>query len=139
MTIVEKIIARHAFVRAGKIGVEAVKPGDALFAVADVRFSHEYVTPMAESLFKQALGTEARVSQPESVFAFRDHLTFLSRVMSPKHREMGLLEKADGLATTQEILRRVKTSSCTARTRKVARKQFATTLWSKIWRFPDKW
>ena len=102
MTIVEKIIARHAFVRAGKIGVEAVKPGDALFAVADVRFSHEYVTPMAESLFKQALGADARVSQPESVFAFRDHLTFLSRVMSPKHREMGLLEKADGLATTQE-------------------------------------
>lgn len=102
MTIVEKIIARHAFVTAGKIGVESVKPGDALFAVADVRFSHEYVTPMAESLFKQALGAGARVSEAESVFAFRDHLTFLSRVMSPKHREMGLLEKADGLATTQE-------------------------------------
>jgi len=102
MTIVEKIIARHAFVTAGKIGVEAVKPGDALFAVADVRFSHEYVTPMAESLFKQALGPDARVSEPESVFAFRDHLTFLGRVMSPKHREMGLLEKAEGLAVTQQ-------------------------------------
>jgi len=102
MTIVEKIIARHAFVTAGKIGVQAVKPGDALFAVADVRFSHEYVTPMAESLFKQALGAEARVSEAESVFAFRDHLTFLGRVMSTKHREMGLLEKANGLATTQE-------------------------------------
>ena len=102
MTIVEKIIARHAFVTAGKIGVEAVKPGDALFAVADVRFSHEYVTPMAESLFKQALGADASVSEPESVFAFRDHLTFLGRVMSPKHREMGLLERAEGLATTQE-------------------------------------
>ncbi len=102
MTIVEKIIAQHAFVTAGKIGVEAVKPGDALFAVADVRFSHEYVTPMAESLFKQALGPDARVTEPESVFAFRDHLTFLSKVMSPKHREMGLLEKAEGLATTQQ-------------------------------------
>src|ERR687892_687595 len=43
-----------------------------------------------------------KVSSPESVFAFRDHLTFLSRVMSPKHREMGLLEKAEGLATTQQ-------------------------------------
>ena len=102
MTIVEKIIARHTFVRAGSIGVEAVKPGDALFAVADVRFSHEYVTPMAESLFKQALGPDARVSEPESVCAFRDHLTFLGRVMSPKHREMGLLEKAEGWATTQQ-------------------------------------
>src|SRR5204863_3611857 len=102
MNIVEKIIARHAFVKAGTIGVESVKPGDALFAVADVRFSHEYVTPMAASLFTQALGNEAKITEPESVFAFRDHLTFLSKVMSPKHREMGLLEKAERLATTQE-------------------------------------
>jgi 3-isopropylmalate/(R)-2-methylmalate dehydratase large subunit len=102
MTIVEKIIARHAFVRAGEVGVRAVKPGDALFAVADVRFSHEYVTPMAESLFRQALGADARVTEPESVFAFRDHLTFLGQVMPEKQREMGLLERADGLAVTQE-------------------------------------
>ena len=102
MNIVEKIIARHAFVKAGTIGVESVKPGDALFAVADVRFSHEYVTPMAASLFTQGLGVDAKVTEPQSVFAFRDHLTFLGKVMSPKHREMGLLEKAEGLATTQE-------------------------------------
>jgi 3-isopropylmalate/(R)-2-methylmalate dehydratase large subunit len=101
MNMVEKIIARHAFVRAGQIGVEAVKPGDALFAVADVRFSHEYVTPMAESLFKQSLGATARVTEPESVYAFRDHLTFLGRVMSDEKRKMGLLERADGLAVTQ--------------------------------------
>ena len=102
MNIVEKIIARHAFVKAGTIGVESVKPGDALFAAADVRFSHEYVTPMAASLFTQGLGVDAKVTEPRSVFAFRDHLTFLGKVMSPKHREMGLLEKAEGLATTQE-------------------------------------
>jgi 3-isopropylmalate/(R)-2-methylmalate dehydratase large subunit len=102
LNIVEKIIARHAFVSAGQIGVEAVKPGDALFAVADVRFSHEYVTPMAESLFKQALGRGARVTEPESVYAFRDHLTFLGRVMSDDKKKMGLLERANGLATTQE-------------------------------------
>ncbi len=102
MNIVEKIIAGHAFVKAGTIGVDSVKPGDALFAVADVRFSHEYVTPMAASLLTQALGANARVTEPDSVFAFRDHLTFLNKVMSPKHREMGLLEKAEGLATTQE-------------------------------------
>src|SRR2546423_8495104 len=102
MNIVEKIIARHAFVKAGEIGIEAVKPGDALFAVADVRFSHEYVTPMAESLFKQSLGADARVTNAESVYAFRDHLTFLGRVMSEDKRKMGLLERADGLAVTQQ-------------------------------------
>ena len=101
MNIVEKIIARHAFVRAGHVGVEAVKPGDALFAVADVRFSHEYVTPMAASLFTQSLGKDARVTEAESVYAFRDHLTFLGRVMPEEKRKMGLLERADGLAVTQ--------------------------------------
>lgn len=101
MNIVEKIIARHAFVRAGHVGVDAVKPSDALFAVADVRFSHEYVTPMAASLFAQSLGDDARVTEPESVYAFRDHLTFLGRVMPEEKRKMGLLERADGLAVTQ--------------------------------------
>ncbi len=101
MTLVEKIIARHAFVKAGQLGVEAVKPNDALFAVADVRFSHEYVTPMADALFTQSLGRDAKVTEAESVYAFRDHLTFLGRVMPQKQREMGLLERADGLAVTQ--------------------------------------
>ena len=102
MNITERIIARHAFVRAGRVGVAAVRPGDALFAVADVRFSHEYVTPMAESLFKGALGRDAQVTEAESVYAFRDHLTFLGRVMSDDKKKMGLLERADGLAVTQE-------------------------------------
>jgi 3-isopropylmalate/(R)-2-methylmalate dehydratase large subunit len=56
---------------------------------------------MAESLFKQSLGKDARVTEAESVYAFRDHLTFLGKVMPEKHRLMGLLERADGLATTQ--------------------------------------
>jgi len=104
MTLVEKIIAKHAIAdaKSGKVGIEAVKPGDALFVNADVRFSHEYVTPMAASLFTQALGEDARVSQPESVFAFRDHLTFLGQVMPEAQRKMGLLDRADGLATTQQ-------------------------------------
>src|SRR5947199_5024958 len=57
---------------------------------------------MAASRLTQALGPDAKVTESESVFAFRDHLTFLGKVMSPKHRELGLLERAEGLATTQE-------------------------------------
>jgi 3-isopropylmalate/(R)-2-methylmalate dehydratase large subunit len=104
MTLCEKIIAAHAVVdaRSGKLGVEAVKPGDALFVRTDVRFSHEYVTPMAEALFREGFGPEARVSEPESVFAFRDHLTFLDKVMPPAHLKMGLREQAQSLATVQE-------------------------------------
>jgi 3-isopropylmalate/(R)-2-methylmalate dehydratase large subunit len=66
MTLCEKIIAAHAIVDAktGKLGVPAVKPGDALFVRTDVRFSHEYVTPMAESLFVAGLGEDAKVTDP---------------------------------------------------------------------------
>ncbi|WP_437287752.1 aconitase family protein [Sorangium sp. So ce406] len=104
MTLCEKIIAAHAIVdaRAGKIGVPAVKPGDALFVRIDVRFSHEYVTPMAESLFRAGFGPDAVVSEPESVFAFRDHLTFLDRVMPEAHLKLGLREQAASLATVQQ-------------------------------------
>jgi len=104
MTLCEKIVAAHAIADAktGKLGVDAVQPNDALFVRTDVRFSHEYVTPMAESLFRQGFGPDAKVSEPESVFAFRDHLTFLDLVMPEAHKKMGLKEQAAKLATVQE-------------------------------------
>ncbi len=104
MTMVEKIIAAHAIVDAktGRLGVPAVQPGDALFVRTDIRFSHEYVTPMADSLFRQGFGEGATITDPESAFTFRDHLTFLGDVMPEAKRKMGLLGHAEGLATTQE-------------------------------------
>jgi 3-isopropylmalate/(R)-2-methylmalate dehydratase large subunit len=104
MTLCEKIIARRAIADAktGRTGIPAVKPGDALFVRTDVRFSHEYVTPMAEALFVMGLGKDAKVKDPESVFAFRDHLTFLDRVMPEAHVKMGLREQAASLATVQQ-------------------------------------
>ena len=104
MTLCEKILAAHVITDAktGALGVPAVKPGDAFFARTDVRFSHEYVTPMAESLFVAEMGDTAQVTDPKSVWAFRDHLTFLDLIMPRAHREMGLKEQAEKLATVQE-------------------------------------
>lgn len=103
MTIAEKILARQAIADAGTgaVGVPTVRPGDALFVRTSIRFTHDYVTPMAAALFRIGFGPDARVSEPESVFAFRDHLTFLGQVMPEAHRKMGLLERAEGLAVTQ--------------------------------------
>jgi 3-isopropylmalate/(R)-2-methylmalate dehydratase large subunit len=103
MTLCERIIARRAIADAatGRLGVPAVAPGDALFVRTDVRFSHEYVTPMAEALFRMGLGPDAKVTDPQSVFAFRDHLTFLDRIMPEAHVKMGLREQAASLATVQ--------------------------------------
>ena len=108
MTLCEKIIAAHAVTDAasGKAGVPAVAPGDALFARTDVRFSHEYVTPMADALFRHGFGADATVTDPASVFAFRDHLTFLDLVMPEAHRKLGLGEQAASLAAVQETFTR---------------------------------
>lgn len=103
MTLVEKVIAAGTIVDAaqGQVGVAAVKPGEAVFVRSDVRFSHDYTTAMAQASFKAALGDAAKVKDPASIFAFRDHLTFLKQVMSDKHKGMGLDKVADQLPIIQ--------------------------------------
>jgi len=104
MTLAEKILASHAVCDAerGTLGLPAVAPGDALFARADLRFSHEYVTPMADALFRAGFGEDARVADPDSLVLFRDHLTFLESVMPAKHRALGLVEQSRELVTVQQ-------------------------------------
>src|SRR2546426_1842422 len=96
MTLGEKIIARHWVVdpSKGKVGVPAVKPGDEGFVVTDIRFSHEYVTPMAAIFFEQLVGRDEKVHDPASVLMFRDHLTFLGEAMTPERVKEGLLDVA---------------------------------------------
>jgi 3-isopropylmalate/(R)-2-methylmalate dehydratase large subunit len=103
MTIAEKIFARRWVTDAakGEIGVPAVKPGDQGFVQTDVRFSHEYVTPMSAIFFEELVGTDEPVNDPQSIFFFRDHLTFLDQVMRPEHIEMGLLDVANQLEKKQ--------------------------------------
>ncbi len=104
MTLVEKIIARAgiADAKTGRLGVPGVKPGDALFCRTDVRFSHDYVTAMAASLFKDGFGNDAKVADPESTYAFRDHLTFLKLVMPEAQKKQGLHILADSMADEQQ-------------------------------------
>ncbi len=104
MTLAEKIFASHMIVDAatGTRGVAAVRPGDAGFVDCDLRFSHEYVTPMAAAFFERAVGPGGRIRDPESVLFFRDHLTFLRKVISPEKKAQGLLDLADQLAIRQD-------------------------------------
>jgi 3-isopropylmalate/(R)-2-methylmalate dehydratase large subunit len=82
--------------------VPAVQPGDTGFARTDLRFSHEYVTPMAAIFFEHLMGREARVNDPSSIIFFRDHLTFLDEVLSEEKRKMGLLDLATQLKLKQQ-------------------------------------
>jgi len=102
MTIAEKVFARHMLHGAKQLGVAAVKPGDTGFARTDLRFSHEYVTPMAAIFYEHYLGKEEPVTDASSILFFRDHLTFLDEVLSEEKRKMGLLDLATQLKLKQE-------------------------------------
>jgi len=102
MTLAEKIFARHMINEKGAVGVPSVKPGDTGFARADLRFSHEYVTPMAAIFFEHYVGKEAKVNDPSTILFFRDHLTFLDEVISEEKKKLGLLDLATQLKLKQQ-------------------------------------
>jgi len=102
MTLAEKIFARHMLNEKGEVGVSAAKPGDTGFARADLRFSHEYVTPMAAIFFERYVGKDAKVNDPGSILFFRDHLTFLDEVISEEKKKLGLLDLATQLKLKQQ-------------------------------------
>jgi 3-isopropylmalate/(R)-2-methylmalate dehydratase large subunit len=103
MTIAEKIFASRWVVDAakGRFGVPWVQPADSGFVRTDLRFSHEYVSPMAAIFFEEKLGPDARVTDPESILMFRDHLTYLHEVMPPERVQLGLLDVARQLEVKQ--------------------------------------
>ena len=103
MTIAEKIFAAHWVVDAarGVFGVPVVQAGDSGFVRTDIRFSHEYVTPMAAIFFEEKLGPDAKVTDPASIIMFRDHLTYLHQVMPPERVQLGLLDVARQLEVKQ--------------------------------------
>jgi len=102
MTLAEKIFARHMINEKGEVGVPSVKPGDTGFARADLRFSHEYVTPMASIFFEHYVGKDAKVNDPSTILFFRDHLTFLDEVISEEKKKLGLLDLATQLKLKQQ-------------------------------------
>jgi 3-isopropylmalate/(R)-2-methylmalate dehydratase large subunit len=102
MTIAEKIFARHMVTPDGAVGVVSVKPGDTGFTRVDLRFSHEYVTPMASIFYEQYVGKNVPVNDASSIRFFRDHLTFLDDVISEEKKKIGLLDLATQLKLKQE-------------------------------------
>src|ERR1017187_6220505 len=102
LTLAEYIFGRHMMNEKGEVGVGAVKPGDTGFARADLRFSHEYVTPMAAIFFERYFGKDAKVNDASSIIFFRDHLTFLDEVISEEKKKLGLLDLATQLKLKQQ-------------------------------------
>jgi len=108
MTLAERIFAAHMVPAASESEVQGppttryVKPGDTGFTLVDLRFSHEYVTPMASIFYEQHVGKDVPVNDASSIRFFRDHLTFLDEVISEEKKKMGLLDLATQLKLKQE-------------------------------------
>ena len=116
MTLAEKIFSAHMVAApsapetvelrsAGRAGspvpTRSVKPGDTGFSRVDLRFSHEYVTPMAAIFYEQYVGKDVPVNDASSIRFFRDHLTFLDEVISEEKKKLGLLDLATQLKLKQ--------------------------------------
>ena len=70
---------------------------------------------MASIFFEEKVGVDAKVVDPDSVLFFRDHLTFLGKVMSQERIEQGLLDVANQLEVKQRHVQpESRTSSSTA-------------------------
>lgn len=104
MTLAEKVIARRwvTDLSGDQVGVSYVKPGDEGFVRTDIRFSHEYVTPMAAIFWRDNVGAQEKVVDPGSIYFFRDHLTFLELAMTDERKAEGLLDVALELKKKQE-------------------------------------
>lgn len=89
-TLAEKILAQHA---TGTVTTRGVNQ----FFRCDLRYSHEYVTPMAAALLRER-APDAELLAPESIVMFEDHLSAIA--LAPGV-DSATVFKADRLAQAQ--------------------------------------
>ncbi len=87
MTLTEKILLRAA-ARNGEVA-SVLRPGEGIFVTPDWRFIHEYYTGMCAHLLAEAHGQSPILSDPGTIVAFEDHLSYAHK--SPLHLQQGLL------------------------------------------------
>jgi 3-isopropylmalate/(R)-2-methylmalate dehydratase large subunit len=78
-----------------------VRVGESYFVEADVRFSHEYVTPMAAEMFTAQFGPDASVADPGSCYFFQDHLSLAAPVLARRRNGTELIARVDDLSMRQ--------------------------------------
>jgi 3-isopropylmalate/(R)-2-methylmalate dehydratase large subunit len=102
MTLAEKLISAHVVRPKGMLGVPSVTPGQSYFIRADLRCSHDYVTAMAEALFRSGFGEDAAVADPASLVLFRDPRLDPEQAPPELHDELRLSDQALELKGVQE-------------------------------------
>lgn len=102
LNVVEKIIQTNLAPMHGRPNGATVKVGESYFAQVSVRFSHEYVTPMAADMFQHQFGVDALLSDPDSCYFFQDHLTLSQPVLEKRGNGQQLISRVCDLNSRQE-------------------------------------
>ncbi|GHF24711.1 hypothetical protein GCM10010218_01610 [Streptomyces mashuensis] len=102
LNAVEKIVQSRLSARNPRPEDGSVRVGESYFVETDVRFSHEYVTPMAAGMFTQQFGTDATLARPETCWFFQDHLSLASSVLERRPNGPELIARVDGLGRRQQ-------------------------------------
>ncbi|MEU9144195.1 aconitase family protein [Streptomyces sp. NPDC048349] len=102
LNVVEKIIQSRLSPRNPLPADASVRIGQSYFVRTDVRFSHEYVTPMAAGMFTQQFGPDAVLADPRSVYFFQDHLSLAAPVLARRANGAELIERVENLGSRQQ-------------------------------------
>ena len=97
MTYAEKIIARASGHR------RSITPGESLFVQTDWRYTHDYITAMAQTFLEQATDGDYVLKDKDSIVCFTDHLTFLHHSMPADRKAIGLLDAAQEMQRRQKL------------------------------------
>ncbi|MFE5329860.1 aconitase family protein [Embleya sp. NPDC056575] len=101
LNVVEKILQRALSPRNPLPGNASVRVGESYFVTTDVRFSHEYVTPMAAGMFTREFGPHARLEQPDTCYFFQDHLSLAAPVLQRRENGDRLIARVEDLGVRQ--------------------------------------
>ncbi|MGW5969535.1 aconitase family protein [Streptomyces sp. NPDC055186] len=102
LNMAEKIIQSRLSARNPLLDGSSVTPGEAYFIETDVRFSHEYVTPMAAGMFAKEFGPDAAVADPAGCYFFQDHLSLAPSVLQRRAGGAELIERVHRLGERQQ-------------------------------------
>jgi 3-isopropylmalate/(R)-2-methylmalate dehydratase large subunit len=101
LNCIEKTIQRHLS-HANPLPEDgSVRVGESYFVHTDVRFSHEYTTPMAAEMFLRHFGPDARLADPETCYFFQDHLSLAGEILQRRPNGAVLTERVRNLHTRQ--------------------------------------
>lgn len=103
LTLVEKIVMKHMIDENDiKLLLESKEKTPSIWVDVDFKFSHDYVTPMAQYIYKNAFGSNVSVENKEQTIFFRDHLNYLQCILTKEEKEGETWKQASQLAVMQK-------------------------------------